>query len=78
MLENVIKFIIKILDINPAEYKKLRNYWVSDIKLRDKDFKVILDAILNLLEDISEGKEDKEIRIKREFKNSEILRIRSF
>ena len=78
MLENVIKFIIKILDINPAQYKKLRNYWVSDIKLRDKDFKVILDAILNLLEDISEGKEDKEIRIKREFKNSEILRIRSF
>ena len=37
---------------------------------------MISDATLDLLEGAPEGEEDEEARIKREFKNSEILRMR--
>ncbi len=56
----------------------MRNHWASDIKLRDKNLKVILNVTLNSLKNISEGEKDEEARIKREFKNLEILRIRLF
>ena len=76
MLENVIKLIIKILDINPAQYEKLRNHWVFNIKLRDEGFEMIPDIILDSLKGVSESEKNKKARIKREFKNLEILRIR--